>query len=187
MLMGTIDAELAERALNLLREKVSDDCTRIHLALQSPGGSVPVALSLANILQSLPCPISTYNIGNVDSAAVIVFAAGTERICAPEAIFCVHPIGKSVAGVQTVETLSSLIREIEADTERVAKFLARRTEKTPPSQWRQLMSESHVISPDAALEIGLAHRIDECRFALGWETCCGLHVDETGSARNLGR
>jgi ATP-dependent protease ClpP protease subunit len=84
----------------------------------------------------------------------------------------VHPIGKSVAGVQTIETLSSLVREIEADTERVTKFLARRTERTPPSQWRELMSKSHVISPDEAVEIGLAHRIDEWLIALGWEICC---------------
>jgi len=35
------------------------------------------------------------------------------------------------------------------------------------------MSKSHVISPDEAVEIGLAHRIDEWRIALGWEMCCG--------------
>jgi hypothetical protein len=32
-------------------------------------------------------------------------------------------------GVQTIETLSSLVREIEADTERVTRFLARRDRK----------------------------------------------------------
>jgi ATP-dependent protease ClpP protease subunit len=167
ILMGPINAELAERALSFLREKVSNDCIRIHLAIQSPGGSVPVALSLANILQSLPCQITTYNIGNVDSAAVILFAAGTERICAREAIFCLHPISKEVTGLQTIDTLSSLVREIEEDTARVTRFLSRRTEKTTPSRWRELMSEPHVISADTAVEIGLANRIDECRFALG--------------------
>ncbi len=167
ILMGPINAELVERTLNLLREKVSNDCTRLHLVIQSPGGSVPIALSLANVLQSLPCPITTYNIGNVDSAAVIVFAAGTERICAHDAIFCMHPISKNVTGDQTIETLSSLIREIEADTDRVTKFLSRQTEKTTQPRWRELMSEPHVISADRAVEIGLANRIDMCHFVLG--------------------
>jgi len=168
ILMGPINAELAERVLSFIKEKVSNDCTRIHLAINSPGGSVPVALSLANILQSLPCQITTYNIGNVDSAAVIVFAAGSERICAREAIFCIHPISKEVAGLHTIRTLSAIIREIEEDTERVTKFLSRQTQMATPSKWRELMSEPHVISADTAVEIGIINRIDECRFALNF-------------------
>jgi ATP-dependent protease ClpP protease subunit len=166
VLMDTIDTEKAENILSLLKEKVSDDCTHIHLAIQSPGGSVPVALALANLLLSLSCPITTYNIGNVDSAALIVFAAGTERVCSPEAMFATHPISKKVEGIQTIETLSSLIQEIEEDTRRVAEFIARQTKKEPPSTWRELMSKTHIICSEEALKIGLVHCIEEYRFIL---------------------
>jgi len=166
VLMDTINTEKAEHILSLLKEQVSDDCTRIHLAIQSSGGSVPVALALANLLLSLSCPITTYNIGNVDSAALIVFVAGTERICSPEAMFATHPISKNVEGIQTIDTLSSLINEIEEDTRRVTEFIARQTKKEPPSTWRGLMSKPHIISSDEALKIGLVHRIEEYRFKL---------------------
>ena len=166
VLMDTIDTGKAENILSLLKEKVSEDCTHIHLAIQSPGVSVPVALALANLLLALSCPITTYNIGNVDSAALIVFAAGAERICSPKALFLTHPIGKNVEGVQTIETLSSLIQEIEEDTRRVVEFLAQRTKVTPASIWSELMSKPHIISSDEALKIGLVHRIEEYRFKL---------------------
>ena len=166
VLMDTIDTKKAENILNLLKEKVSDDCTHIHLAIQSPGGSVPVALALANLLLSLSCPITTYNIGNVDSAALIIFAAGTKRICSPRALFHTHPISKKVEGSQTIETLSSLIQEMEEDTRRVAEFLAHRTKKTPTSTWQELMSKTHIISSDEALNMGLVHCIEEYRFNL---------------------
>jgi ATP-dependent Clp protease protease subunit len=166
VLMGAIDAEQAEKILTQLREKVADDCTHIHLAIQSPGGSVSVALALANLLLSLSCPITTYNIGNVDSAALIVFAAGTERICCPEAMFATHPISKKVEGIQTIATLASLIKEIEEDTRRVTEFIARQTKKEPPSTWRELLSKTQIISSDEALKLGLVHRIEAYRFTL---------------------
>jgi len=176
VLIGSIDVTLAERMLGFLREKVPEDCPRIHLAIQSPGGSVPVALALANILQALPCPVTTYNIGNVDSAATILFAAGSERVCAPGARFLLHPIKKSVEGYHTLDTLSSLIKEITEDTRRVTELLAQRTGRTAPSRWEELMSAPHSLSSEAAVELGLAHRIDECRRALAWDTCCGNQV-----------
>jgi ATP-dependent protease ClpP protease subunit len=166
VLMGAIDTQQAEKILTQLREKISNDCTNIDLAIQSPGGSVPIALALANLLLSLPCQITTHNIGNVDSAALIIFAAGTKRICSPEAMFATHPISKNVDGIQTIDTLASLIKEIEEDTRRVAEFIARQTQKEPPSTWRALMSKPHIISPDEALQIGLIHRIQEYRFTL---------------------
>lgn len=166
ILMDTIDTEKAENILSILKEKVSDDCTQNHLAIQSPGGSVPVALALANLLLSLSCPITTYNIGNVDSAALIIFAAGTKRICSPKALFHTHPISKNVEGIQTIETLSSLIQEIEEDTRRVAEFLADRAKNTPASTWKELMSKTHIISSDEALKMGLVHYIEEYRFTL---------------------
>lgn len=166
VLMGMIDTQQAERILKVLKEKVSDDCTRIHLAIQSPGGSVPVALALANLLLSLSCPITTYNIGNVDSAAVIVFAAGTERICSPSAFFCTHPIRKVVDANQSIETLSALLQEIQEDTRRVTNFLAQNVKGTSISTWESLMSARHVLSSEAALKLGLAHRSEEYQFSI---------------------
>lgn len=165
VLMDTINAEKAENILKLIKEKVSDDCTHIHLAIQSPGGSVPIALALANLLLAFSCPITTYNIGNVDSAALIIFAAGTKRICLPKALFHTHPISKKVEGMQTMETLSSLIGEIAEDTRRVTEFLAHRTNE-PASTWKALMSKAHIISSEEALKIGLVHSIEEYQFVL---------------------
>lgn len=166
LLMGAIDEKQAENILKLLKEQVSDECTHLHIAIHSSGGSVPIALALANLLLSLSLPITTYNIGNVDSASLIIFAVGTERICLPEAMFTTHPIGKNVEGIQTIETLSSLIKEIEEDTQRVVSFMTQRLKSESPSIWKKLMSKMHVISSGEALKLGLIHRIEEYQFKL---------------------
>ena len=163
LLAGQIGLETAEQLVGLLQNSVNTDCKCIHLAIHSSGGSVPIALALANILQSLPCEIVTYNMGNVDSAAVIVFAAGTTRICARDAVFHTHPISKELTGPQTADMLLSAAREIHADTERVANYLSRQTTKTSPAEWKSLMSGANTISACLAVKMGLADRIGEHR------------------------
>jgi len=159
-LMDKIDAEKVEHFLKILKEKTADDCTHLHLAIQSRGGSIPIALALANLLINLSIPITTYNIGNIDSSALVVFAAGNKRICSTKGLFRTHPIGKEVKGVQTIETLTLLLQEIKEDTKQVSEFLASRT-KITPKNWSEIMHKSVIISSKEALKMGLVHCIGE--------------------------
>jgi ATP-dependent Clp protease, protease subunit len=154
----------AEDFLRVLKEDVDIDCVHIHLGIQSRGGSVPVAVALANLMMGLSCKITTYNIGNVDSSAVILFAAGQERVCSEKAVFHMHPIGKELKGVQTHSSLLAAVREIEEDTDRVTEFLANRSGITAAKSWGNLMMKSHTLYADEAMRFGLVHRIGEYQF-----------------------
>lgn len=164
-LLGSIDTTLAERMIEELKERVSDGCQRLHIAIQSPGGSVPVAMAMANVLMALSCPITTYNIGNVDSAALIIFAAGERRICAPKALFHVHPLGKMVEGIQTIDTLKAAISEIEEDTARVAEYMDARVPRIGAEGWATILTRATTLTARDAIDLGLAHAEGECRFA----------------------
>lgn len=136
------------------------DVRRIHLLLNSGGGSVGLALAIASIIDMLPIEVWTYNIGNVDSAAAIVFAAGRKRICLKSGTFSLHPVGKEISGVKTADELLHLYEEIKADELRVCEFINRRLPSLTVN-WRQLMADGTRITAEEAVRIGLADNIGE--------------------------
>lgn len=162
--LDEITTESADKFLHILKEKVSADCDHIHLAIQSRGGSVPVAIGLANLILCLFCKVTTYNIGNVNSAAIILFAAGQERVCSAKALFHMHPISTELKGLQTHDSLLSAAREIEEDTKRVTEFLANRSGITAPDSWMDFMMRSHTLYGEEAIQLGLVHRIGDYPF-----------------------
>lgn len=159
-----ISAEKAEKFLKMLSDKVSQDCKHIRLAIQSRGGSVPVALALANLLEGLSCKITTYNIGSVDSAAIILFASGEERVCSEHALFHLHGIGKELQGVQTKEMLLQALQEIDEDTRRVTQYLEACSGIIAADTWREMMCSARTLSATDALELGLVNKIGEYRL-----------------------
>lgn len=165
--IGQINPENTEKLIQTIREKVPDNCERIHLAIQSLGGAVPVALALANMLKSLKCEIKTYNVGNVDSAAIIVFSAGTDRVCSAHATFGVHPVAKILNGEYTAESLTQILNEIEIDTEKVAECISQNIKSTTPSAWKTIMSTYHTLNAKEAIDIGLVHKIEDYNLLFG--------------------
>ncbi len=150
---SVIDSGAAEA---LLRQLQQIECETIHLLITSPGGSVPVALGLAHFLAALPCRVITYNVSSVDSAAVLLFAAGTERICLAESRFYVHEVAKEiVSSTVSLKTLQREMDELTLDSENIAQMLARVTKLTP-EEWKSRMSDGWIIDPPTAVEIGLA-------------------------------
>ena len=87
-----ITTTTACQLIDTLVTKVPDDIQELHLLLNSPGGSVPVALGIANFLESLPCNLITYNISRCNSAAIMLFVAGKKRYCVPEGTFLAHSV-----------------------------------------------------------------------------------------------
>ena len=74
-LMQAVDQKLAAGQRNFI------------ILVSSPGGSVFHGLSAYNYLKGLPADISTHNFGSVDSIGVILYCAGRNRLCVPQARF----------------------------------------------------------------------------------------------------
>lgn len=168
IISGCVDEHMVEKILFIVKEKISDNCKKLHIAVQSSGGSVTIALAIADLLMSLPCKVITYNIGNVESAALLIYSAGEDRVCSPEARFYIHPIGKEINGVQTVKTLSRYLKEIDQDTDRVAKYLARQT-KTNATKWKKIYKKNYTLLPVQAVQLGVVYRIAEFPFKINFE------------------
>jgi ATP-dependent protease ClpP protease subunit len=64
----------------------------VDVYISSRGGDVATAIALHDLIKTYPYPIRTIGLGQVMSAAVIVFLGADERLCYANTIFYLHDI-----------------------------------------------------------------------------------------------
>ena len=136
------------------------DSTMMTIYISSPGGNVDIAVELFNFLKLLDCKVTTVNTSCVNSAAIIIFAAGTERISLPCSSFYVHSITKELNGNFTAADLLREASEMSANTDKVATILANTSNKNK-SYWKRLMKKGCLLNSQKAKELGLVNDISE--------------------------
>lgn len=134
------------------------DCTHLYITIASPGGDVELAIELYNFIRSLNCKVTTINLSYVNSAAIIIYLSGEERLCFPASSFYVHSITKRMNKDYTIPELLSEVKEMKANTEKVASLLESRTLKDK-SYWKRMMYRGEVIGANKGIQLGLIHRI----------------------------
>ena len=132
----------------------------LTIYISSQGGNVDIAIELFNFLKLSDCKITTVNISCVNSAAIIIFAAGDERICFPCSSFYVHSVTKNLNGNFTAADLLREAKEISANTDKVATILANASNKSK-SYWKRLMRKGCFLNPKKAKELGLVNIISD--------------------------
>ena len=154
-LIGAVMPDQLRQLVRFLHEDVPENAACVDVLIESEGGSVAVALAMARLLKALPCPVRTWNLSNVDSAAIVVFAAGIDRFCAPGGGFFFHPVGREVVGAKTAEEFRKIADEIDSDERQVAEFMAESTGSSAET-WQVLMRTSRTMSAEEAMATGLA-------------------------------
>lgn len=137
--------------------KLNDDspgCKEIVVTISTGGGDVELAIELYNFLKTLNCKITTINSSFVNSAGVIIFLAGNERICLEGSSFFVHSVTKRISGEYNYEMLEREMKEIKANTQKIVSLLEHHT-KSSKSHWSQLMKKGTIILPQKAMKLGL--------------------------------
>ena len=134
------------------------DANCIWINISSPGGDIDVAIELYNFLKQLDCCIITNNMSVVNSAAIILYLAGSERYCDYTSTFYVHSVTKKLRGVFDADRLIREAKEIKLNTKRVTAIL---TDNTIPSltYWKRLMKKGEIISSKQAIKLGLSTHI----------------------------
>ena len=143
---------------NLVEKNPESESLTIYIS--SPGGNVDIAVELFNFLKLLDCTIKTVNISCVNSAAIIIFAAGTERISLPCSSFYVHSITKNLNGDFTAADLLREVKEMSANTDKIASILESASNKNK-SYWKRLMRKGCLLTAQKAKELGLVNDISE--------------------------
>lgn len=95
--LDSINANSAKVFIDHLKSSSMEktDASCIWLNISSPGGDIDVAIELYNFLKQLDCRVITNNISVVNSAAIILYLAGSERYCDYTSTFYVHSVTKN--------------------------------------------------------------------------------------------
>ncbi len=136
--------------------RVNGGVKEINILLASPGGSVNDGIALYNFLKGLPVDITTYNIGNIDSIANVVFLAGKKRFAVPTAYFFFHDVGfDGLAGSRhEIRTLQPSLDSLRRDRERIATICCSESRITR-EVLDGLFDHSGSLNPQEAKEYGI--------------------------------
>lgn len=142
--------EMLERSID---ENPGSDT--IEITMCTPGGDVELAIGLYNFLRSLGCRIITVNSSFVNSAGIIIFLAGDDRVCMPASSFFLHSVTKKLNGEYDAEELEREVKEIRTNTSKITTLLESHTVKKR-SYWARLMKIGTILQQNKAIDTGLA-------------------------------
>jgi ATP-dependent Clp protease protease subunit len=164
---GEINSYSANRLVNWLALATTETSpvSKVHLILQSYGGTVGDGIYLHNFLKAFPIDIYAYNIGHIASAATIAFLGAKFRLTARNATFMVHRTLNPLQ-YQTAENLRIITESLALDDQRTEEIL-RCYLKLPGDLWNQFQNHDVTFSGDDAVKFDLAHSIGEPSLSIG--------------------
>lgn len=129
----------------------------LRLNISSSGGSVISGITAYNFLKQLPYPIVCHNLGEVSSAAILPYLAGSIRTAEPISKFMLHPVEipmqGSLAFFKVEETLSIIAKDIDNYASIVKREVPQFAEKHDIVDL--LKHKSLVMSPSDAYSAGI--------------------------------
>lgn len=167
--LGSINEEAASKICASFNHAMNNGAQEIHLAMSSRGGDVNSGVYLHNYLRSLPVQVRIHALADVQSVAVLVFAAGTVRTCSASTTFLIHP---TTYGPVTHAMPATVLRErldsILTMETHINRLLSERTSLSNETLQSRLFGDV-AISADDALSTGIVHHISELNLPAGQE------------------
>jgi ATP-dependent Clp protease protease subunit len=163
VLTGEIDDENIDKAIRwLIYENMDTSNTEkiLTLYINSTGGSLTDAFGLIDIIKNSNSVVRTIAIGNVMSAAFLIFAAGDkgERYVSKNTSIMCHQFTDSMD--DKYHNIKAAMKETEHLNKRMIDVLTEATGLAPSRVKSKLLPASDVyLTPDELIELGVADHI----------------------------
>lgn len=158
---GDVNKESLSRVLkeiiHLHKENPSGE---IALLITSTGGDLQAAFAFYDLISGLNISLTTIALGETDSAAIIVFAAGKKRLVSPHTTMFFHQASRSYNGNVPARLIRAAGEEV-ADLERwscevISSVSTGKVDPGTISNWRR--DERHILAEEMLLH-GIAHEL----------------------------
>ncbi len=167
-----VNPKTIKALMQAVEQKLTEGTDRLAVLISSSGGNVSAGVSGYNFLKGVPTEIITCNFGDAYSIAVILFCAGSKRLCVPHARFLLHGIGFSVTAPTRFDEhiLDERIKGLRLDRETIASIIADSTggKKKVKDVDKDILSNT-VLNSQQAIDYGLVHEIKIELFPKGAE------------------
>lgn len=162
LLVGNfIDEEQANRLVAiLLYLKYQDPEGAISIYFNVPGALLKPCLAVYDTIRSLPCEVSTLNLGLATGMGAFLCGAGTKgmRYALPNARFLMQRTGLDDPYEGSASDIGLIVRENMRDNDRVEKELAIMTGQSV-EVIKNDMARDFYLSSEEAVEYGLIDRV----------------------------
>ena len=162
-LMGEIDDENIEKAIRWLLYENMDNSNPdkiLTIYINSTGGSLTDAFGLIDVMQNSNFVVRTIAIGNIMSAAFLIFAAGDkgERYVAKNTSIMCHQFTDSID--EKYHDIKAALKETEYCNKLMVDILTEATGLAPSKVKAKLLPASDVyLTAEELLEFGVADHI----------------------------
>ena len=153
--------ELRNCALSGIQQQKADELM-IHIS--SEGGNLAAGFAAYHFLRSLPIAVTTHNLGNVESIAVLLFLAGAKRFVVPHGRFMLHALHWGFGnGTVDHDRLAEYTASLDFDAERYAKIFDERTKgaEQPVDVRSHLLGRVNILAADPSVSAGISTAVQD--------------------------
>lgn len=154
--------ESIDRLINCIMSiKNPIDC--LELNISSLGGSVSAAITAYNFLKKLPFRVVTHNLGEVTSAAIIMYLSGSERTTEKISKFVIHPVKGRMDGDLSYYQIQELVQLLDADIKNYSSIVNQETNYLNGFYDLKecLRGKSITLYPESAYKCGITTKMSE--------------------------
>ena len=166
--IGPINHNSVCTVRNLCLQALQSGATELELHMSTEGGNMTAGFALYFFLKSLPLPLTTHNVGSVESVGVPIFLAGQKRYACPGTRFLVHPLHWGFGNLVAAD--HSRVSEwrdcLDFDAERYASIFEQATAhaRSPQDIRANLSGHARLFTAEQAREAGIIHDAVQARI-----------------------
>jgi len=140
--------------MRIFGDLISKNIKDVTLIVSSSGGQVQPALDFYDFAKGLPITIATYTIGQVASAAIVIYCVAENRYAHSRSKFLIHGIRGDVKGFSIKDMKEKIMPNLTDQSNKIAEIIAEATKKSK-SDVEKDMTEEKELSAEKAIEYGL--------------------------------
>ncbi len=165
----TADVQTAQAArLRDTLTAASNAGNDIYLIISSGGGNVFEGLSIAALMKNLPVKVTTHNVGQIDSIAGVMFAAGSTRYATQNSSFLFHGVTMHYERQDFIESqLKEQYLGLKRMRENIAAAFAAYSGLSVDDTEALMINGSTILSPQEALSKTIIHEIRDAAIPPG--------------------
>jgi len=157
---GSVNDLIKFVTFKLSQQTPEKQIDEIIIQISSSGGSSDHGLLAYNFLQQISIPKTTIGMGNVDSAAIMLFCAGQKRLAMPSCRFVLHEAVATLGGQFTATKLDEMARLTQRITDDYSEVVIKIT-NLEKDKVQSDVKKGSVLSSKEAKNINLVTEILE--------------------------
>lgn len=154
--VGEIDVQIARSFSQLLVNAASDNVTRIHTLIQSPGGTINEGIFLYEFFKSFPVEVVAYNAGHIGSASLTAYLGARKRYVCSTGTFLIHRSKPAPVNTWSLPHLQTIVDGLQIEDARTQAVL-RSAANLTQAHWDTFFAGCDLtLDANTAIGVGIA-------------------------------